>query len=162
MILVPKQQMSGKLIRYATSHPQVEKTLMSCSITTLYVVSVITSLGVVTTQASAQPVLFVFDNEQLSGNCHTLPGARLELSAAPGGYSIHYVAQMKTDQSVFGDVWHVYWQFKDAAGNVILTSQQANLPEGTSMHPQFDPYNIDYHGSIGPDTEPHITQVLSA
>lgn len=104
-----------------------------------------------------------FPREQTAGNCHRLPGARLELSAAAGGYDLRYVAQLKTNRSLWGDVWHVTWRFKDAAGNVVLTTPQIDLPDGSNrMHPQFGIYQIDHHQTIGPDIEPHITQVLNS
>jgi hypothetical protein len=128
-------------------------------------ISVICAFAVYNTraQAAAQPDVFTWNDDIQVGDCHTLPGARLELSPAPNGYTLHYVAQMRTDKSVFGDVWQVTWHFMDSAGNVILTSPQIDLPDnGARMHPQFGVNNIDHTSWIGPDTEPHISQVIDA
>jgi hypothetical protein len=106
--------------------------------------------------------LFTWDTDLKVGDCHILPGARLELTGTAHGYNLHFTAQMKTDKSLFGDTFHITWTFKDAAGHVLLVSHQVDLPDGASMHPQFGNYNVDYNTSIGPDTEPNIDHVIES
>jgi len=104
-------------------------------------------------------VIFTFPESKV-GDCTTLSGARLELTSSQNGYALHYIAQMHTSFSVWGDVWHVSWRFLDSSHNEILRSQQADLPEGTRMHPQFGNSNIDYHGTIEPEAPARVQQVL--
>jgi hypothetical protein len=113
---------------------------------------------------------FTWNQEQTAGDCHTLPGAHLQLSPAPAGIDLHYTAQMKTVKSGpfagtcvgNGDKWHVTWHFQNSGGQDILVSPQADLPPGATMCPQFGNYGVDYHVAIpgAPQILQQIDQVL--
>ena len=91
------------------------------------------------------------------------PGARVQVSAAPDGYTLQVSADMYTTKSLFGDVWHITWQLKDGGGNVILVSPKIDYPPNERMHPQFGDQIINAATvHIGPDSQPHINQTLSA
>jgi hypothetical protein len=108
------------------------------------------------------PLVFVWNDEKKVGGCRTLPGARLELSAAPNGYVLHYVAQMDTSWTLMGNIWHVTWKFYDAGGRLVLVSKQSDFPEGGGrLHSQFGTYYIDHTQLVGPDHEPQISTNLS-
>lgn len=113
-------------------------------------------------QENATHRIFSYNSEWKVGDCHILSGDRLELTATPNGYTLHYVAQMKTDFTVFGDIFHITWRFLDATGNAILVSPEVDLPQNTSMRQQYGNYNVDYTTTIGPDSQPNIGKILQS
>lgn len=135
-----------------------------------YAIALVTVVAGVVSPAAIAQVSFSWNQEQTAGDCHTLPGAQLQLSfASGGGFDLHYTAQMKTDKSGplpgtcvgSGDKWHVTWHFQNNAGQDVLVTPQADLPVGASMCPQFGNYNVDYHAHISGASEllQQITQV---
>jgi hypothetical protein len=98
-----------------------------------------------------------------AGDCTTLKGAQLELTVNDknDGYNVHYTAQMKTKFSVMGDVWHISWQYIDAAGKPVLSTNTYDLPPGSRMHPQFGIYDVDFRFTI-PDSPALIQQHLKS
>jgi hypothetical protein len=111
--------------------------------------------------ASVSSILFVFKNEVTAGDCHMRSGARIQVSAASDGYDLNVSADMYTTKSLFGDVWHIIWNLKDASGNILLTSPRVDYPPNDRMHPQFGDQIVNSTIHVGPDAPPHIAQTLS-
>jgi len=100
---------------------------------------------------------FTWNNDYKSGDCHVHPGARVEISVGNNGIDLHFTAQMSTDKSLMGDIFHITFDFYDKADNLILSSPQIDFPQNGAMHPQFGNYNIDYKTTIGPVAQPQTT-----
>jgi hypothetical protein len=91
-----------------------------------------------------------------AGNCHILPGARIDLSLAAGGISLHFQGQMKTDASIMGDTFHTTFAFYDKNDplHVVLISPEVDLPQNAAMHPQFGNNSVDWQTTISPLPDP--------
>jgi hypothetical protein len=107
---------------------------------------------------------FVYNNDTKAGNCHIHPGNRFEISAGPNGIDLHFTAQMSTDFTISGDIFHLTFEFYDNNGNLILSSPEIDFPQNGAMYMNRGPTNIDYKTTIGPVAQPAnlLQQIKSA